>query len=255
MSLGSTSSSLSYPSAGAFYKSRAKRNLPGEVKKRFPPKSLKALALQAWNSAEFLKKIVKPESKVHTAGSAANTVTSTPQIINLSAIAQGDDEDGRQGRKITVTSIQMLMNLQGSNTNPITLAPPLGIFRCLIFIDTATDAADPTATDIIADAFDLRVDSQQAFKRYRILYDSGPISVGTSWSLTASVENPIGIPLHHTLKFYKKLNLPITYVSTAATDASNGINSLYALVVSDRTTAANGAPFINAQWRIRYLDS
>lgn len=233
-----------------------KRYLTGELKRRRMPSSVKATAIQAWKSAEFLKTIVKPESKVHTAGSSANTVTSTPQILNLSAIAQGDDEGGRQGRKITVTSIQMLLNLQGSNTNPITLDPPYAVFRAVIFIDTSTNGADPTATDVIPDAFDLRTDNAQSFKRFRILYDSGPTPIGVVHPTSGAAYTGQSVaPAYQCLKFYKKLNLPITYAGTGATDASNGINSLYMLVVSDRASAAAGAPFINSQVRLRYLDS
>jgi len=252
MSFGSRASSLSYPSASAFYSNKG-RGLAGSLKRKRMPKSTAMIAKQAWLTSNYLSKVVKPELKTHNFAVTATTTTTTPVFYNLSSIAQSDDYTGRTGRKITVKSLEFKVFLQGSTTNPITAVPAYDLVRVFIFIDTAQDGVDPVSGETISDVFDFRTGDLQHLKRFRVLYDQ-VFPVYTLHGLTADSLNGAGQQVQ-VIKEYRKLDLSIAYQGTAAADASNGINSLFACFVGTKTTAATGAASHTLDSRIRFLDS
>lgn len=235
------------------FRGSGKSRLVGSVKKKIMPRSTALIAKQAWLTSNYLSKIVKPELKTHNFAVTATVTTTTPVFYNLTSIAQSDDYTGRTGRKITAKSLEFKVFLQGSTTNPITAAPLYDLIRVFVFIDTAQDGVDPVSGETISDIFDFRTGDLQHLKRFRVLYDQ-VFPVYTLHGLTADSLNGAGQNVQ-VIKEFRKLDLSIAFQGTAAADASNGINSIFACFVGTKATAAAGAGSHTIDSRVRFLDS
>lgn len=107
-------------------------------------------------------------------GQSNNTVTSwqleNPTVGCLNAIAQGDGESQRIGRKVTNRSVHVkgYITLGNSNTNRGTSG---AVVRIVLFKDTQTNGAAPTPTDVMTPNNVNAFRNLEYTTRYQVLYD------------------------------------------------------------------------------------
>lgn len=170
----------------------------------------------------------------------------------FNAIALGDGESNRDGRKCVVKSIQIRGMLHASGVADAADAPPGICCRLVLVQDTQTNGAQLNSEDVLrdvafTDCFSMR--NLQYSKRFKVLWDRtlvirpGPAS--TDGANTCSC-NYIPTPF----KVFKTLNMPVTFKGDAADIANIVDNSLHLIGIADVTTAT---PRISYQARVRFV--
>lgn len=173
------------------------------------------------------------DTNVNTAADTTGGVTL------LNGMARGDDINQRQGRQVTLRSIELRLLSR--------VAPGTGIdqrHRILIVYDRQTNGAAPAITDILSSANVLYPRNLENRQRFRILFDR-------LHTLNASGEPGSG----RIFKWYRRLNHPVTFNAGAAgTVADIQTGSLYAIVFG--TEAPGGtAGIVSGIVRVRYSDN
>lgn len=182
----------------------------------------------------FVKNAIKRYSETKRIDSTyAIAITNASTLTLLNGIAQGDEYNQRNGRKIQMSSIEW----RGFVSNP--RATPHEV-RLMLVYDKATNGAVFADTDLL-DAGNLyncfyNKDNQGRFK---ILADKRMILQIAS----DSQAKPFSIR--------KKVNLPVMYDGTTNAIADITQGSLYMLCVS---SDAAGGLAITSDWRISYTD-
>lgn len=123
----------------------------------------------------------------------------------------------------------------------------LSLYRCIIFQDTSTKYALPSATDVKDNSdpnFHLSNETYDSEGRFRILYDK-----------TLTVDKAVG-PRYHHFKFDVKANMrPIVYsenslIGTIAECVNNGI-----FILMTTNTAVDTGVVVNGKVRMYYEDN
>lgn len=189
------------------------------------------MAYNAWKSARFLRGIINSEKKQIDVIVPTNQST-TATVKHLSAVAQGDTINQRNGRSILAKSIELRLRVALNASAAST------VLRYVIFQDLNNTGTSPTAAQIGITTVDaLRLLDGVAEKRFKILLDKR-LYVGNG---TAEQNN---------YNFFKKLDHHIRYSGTAATD--EGQNTLWSLTVSNEST---NVPALAGSTRIRFYDN
>ena len=184
---------------------------------------------------KVVKQYVNVEYKVHDEASS-DTPDTTPTIIGLSLIEEGDDNDNRNGRQIKGVSFQM----QGSIK--IDSSAPDSIVRMIIIQDKHQDGVLPSSSDIHTGGITVSsLPSDENRKRFVTLYDKR----------TVVSNSGMGKKIY---KYYKKWKpgKKIHYKGIAASQASQGNNNLYLIIVSDEAT---NTPTVIYKTRLKYIDN
>lgn len=219
---------------------RRKRTGKSWLNKKY---SVKDIAVSAWRSAKYIKSLINVERKFFDSpGVAPSNVTDTPTIINLSNIAQGNDYNNREGNSILCQSLQWRIQLA---TNVTSQAQSV---RIIIFRDNDQRGTDPAVTDLLestVSGYGMIVSPLLHYvnKRFSVLSDK-------VYTLSSN-----GDTFHRSIKKFMKFppGTHIKYQSTAGADASNWEGALYALFVTDQTTA--NFPTISYYFRLRFTDN
>ncbi len=174
-----------------------------------------------------------------------------PATTNLTAVAQGDGESNRDGRKYTIDSIHIKgyveVALQESNVTPRGDV----LFRLALVIDQQTNGAQLTATDVMDGGQTDDINSfrnLQFTKRFRVLKDKT-----IRMAITGVNEGAANLFAEGTRQIPFKMNftfpngLPVTMKGTTADIANVVDNSIHMIGVS---TDTNG--LLNYQSRIRF---
>lgn len=167
----------------------------------------------------------------------------------LNGIAQGDDYNTRDGRKINMKSIHLIMTLR--NRNDVTGATYAqgDMVRVVLFMDRQANGVDPTAVQLYdTDSLhsQLKLDNRERFtilKEWKLTLN-GMANTGASGTLVA------GAPKTYFLKKYLRLNTDVVYQGTGATIASIATNSLYIGYQS----AVGGLGYLTFSSRIRFTE-
>lgn len=190
----------------------------------------------------------------------------TTEQQNLNIVVQGDGEQERIGRRITIRSIQINGDVNVDNYNDAsatvnTIANHVH-YRIMILLDTQCNGANPTiqANDgtglLLADAT-TAMNSWYNFRdptnkgRYKILKQWRATLVPQSalWDSTTNVVHAT----YRTFPFswYKRVNITIQYDSSATTGAvtTQRSNALWFVIVN-----ANRSGYYNYRARIRFTD-
>ncbi len=161
-----------------------------------------------------------------------SVVTSNATVVNLSNIAQGDDQDNREGNRIMPIHgiLRFSVEVHASATQ--------SCLRILIFIDKEQNGVDPTAALLLQSATDYLANlNRTSFGRFQMLHDRVyPVTVGNSNAITVH-------------KWFKKLKHNIYYDASAAADASNRKGAMFLMALSNEAT--NG-PTLDAAWRMSF---
>ncbi|AXL65943.1 putative capsid protein [Giant house spider associated circular virus 4] len=182
-----------------------------------------------------------------TGGTALYDTTGLATPVNLLAI--GDDNTSRDGRQVTVKSIQV----QGS-VFPVDQGAGPTLCRSMIVWDAMNNSASTTSAQLIAallqastsNAFPL-IDNQQ---RFTVLWDShkmlGQISNTATQALSPN-------PGAHILKYYRKISQVTQYSGTTAAIGSIQSGALWFVTLGDNA-AGVGGQFIG-RVRVRFTDN
>lgn len=173
----------------------------------------------------------------------------TGLAVPVNLLAVGDDNTSRDGRQVTLKSVQV----QGQ-ISPLDAATIGTKCRTMLVWDNANNSASTSSAQLIAAlltsanscAFPL-VDNQN---RFTILWDSqkslGYFNAAATTSVSAS-------PGSHDIKYYRKLNSVTQYSGTTAAIGSIQNGSLWFVTVGDVAAGAGGV--FNGQIRVRYVDN
>ncbi len=159
-----------------------------------------------------------------------SVVTSNATVVNLSNIAQGSDQDNREGNRIRLLSMLIRLSVE------VHASATASALRVMIVSDREQNGVDPTSAQLLQTATDfLSPVNRTAFGRFKFLYDKILVTnIGTSNALL-------------TRKISRKLSINTFYDASAAADASNRKGNLYLVAVSNEST--NG-PTLDAAWRL-----
>lgn len=163
------------------------------------------------------------------------TVDNNGYVTYISGMAQGGDNNNRQGRVIRVVSLSMNYTI---TINSLAVASQV---RCILFSDVQSNGVLPAVTDVLDVAATLtsNYNIRTAPGRFKILYDHiFPLAIAGADTVTG----------HKGMK----VNLPVNFISTGAVIANAGKNSLYCLLISNE--AAN-LPKPDIFARIRFYDN
>ena len=165
-------------------------------------------AARALRLARYVKSLVNSELK--TFDTAINFAQSNTQTLtHLTGVAQGDDYTNRSGRKIRAKSLQikgsLTMSAAATNTH----------FRMILFKDLQNQGTVPSAANILPDIDDLRPSDPIFLKRFRIMWDR-------TIMLNERVDGNAPVKA---FKYFKNIDIPVTYSGTSGTD--EGQNSLW----------------------------
>ncbi len=187
------------------------------------------------------------ERKFFDTDVSLNPVTAALVVNNLTIVPEGNRENNRIGRKITVTNI----HIRGAVS---LLAPTVATNSSSIVIgmlvqDTQTNGAAFTATDLLeTDAFTSFANLANS-QRFKILKKK-------VWNLSSGGGAPSGAAFvmsedNRYVSCNLKCNIPIEYDNSATTGVVTSVrsNNLYWVTQSDN---AAGITQLNA--RIRYTD-
>ncbi len=194
-------------------------------------------AAKALRLAKHVKSLLNVEVKNHDVQQSVQNVTTTPVIIQLTNIEQGDSTNQRDGAQMKLTGLEFTMQvlLNGSATR--------SSFRIMIICDKQTNQAIYTAADVLEDvtSTDMIFSPRNLdnLQRFQILAD-WTVHVGTAEGR-----------IKHFKKFIK-LNKIIRYDASTAAIADLTMSSLSLLQVSSEAT--NG-PQITTFSRLRFIDN
>ncbi len=199
------------------------------------------------------------EYKFHDAEVSAKTLSATwaggetdPATANcLNGIAQGDTESTRDGRKYTMTAVQIRGSVEGITLSNQADAVPGENIRLLLVLDTQSNGTQIVAEEVMTaggtqDVFGFR--NLKFSERFVVLkdwtFDIDWITVGTDGTNTQT----IGAQRKY-FNFYKRLNIPVVTTDTGATIADISGNSLHMIGVA----SAGSQMILNYQSRVRFV--
>ncbi len=171
----------------------------------------------------------------------------------ISGVAQGDGESERDGRLYTLTSLHIRGFIEILGTEGQTA--PLGdhLARVVIVLDTQTNAAEVTATNVMDAGQTDDINSfrnLQFTKRFRVLKDKTFRIPGQAGSMTsgANVFDQGPVKIHFKWNFNFKT--PIRVICKATTNVIGAItdNSIQVIGVGDTALT-----LLNYQARVRFL--
>jgi len=183
------------------------------------------------------------------AAAAGAEVDPTPDLLCLNAIAQGDGESNRDGRKCIVKSLQIQGVLYKSTVNDQADAVADSIVRVLVVQDTQTNGAQLNSEDVLLDgANDINaMYNLQYSKRFRILMDRKYKITASNSHNDAAATGSVGyqqVPF----RFYKSMNMPVNFSNTTSNIANITDNSLHVIMVAN---AAGCSTYYQA--RVRFV--
>lgn len=211
----------------------------GYRKKGYPSKigGYLSTASKALAVAYSVKQLLNVEYKSARVA-MPTTLSTTPTITNATLIAQGDDFDDRQGRKVKLVSIRIKGNASQSTASDNATS-----LRVVVVRDNNGSTTKPIITDLYPDAtafinYQNSKDDPQTNSRFSILWDHYFILDDTS-------VGSIGWFDH-----YIELNSHVYFTGTSATDEGKG--HIYVFTASNQPT---NVPNFNVETVIKFLDN
>lgn len=159
----------------------------------------------------------------------------------LNAIAEGDGQSARDGRKYTITGVHVQGVLLRQNRNDQTEVGDANWAKIALVLDTQTNGAQCNSEDVFTSAGSaaLSFKNLQYSKRFKILHQEvicvppGQVAYnGVADQLEAG-----GSAVYFSIN--KKLRIPVICTGTGATVASIGDNSLHMIACAHTGGAAN----------------
>ncbi len=193
----------------------------------------KALAV-----AYGIKRLMNVEFKFHDVQSTSTAITSTPLIVQLTNIPQGDTSETRDGAQVKITRIQIKYKIDSNPTPFVTL------IRVMLIHDSQTNQAIYAATDLLEDItqHDAIVSMLNLDNKYRfsVLYNKVHYFGNANGSNGTYKE------------IMKDMDLRIRFDASTPDITDLTSSSLSLLFVS---TATTNTPLLTLFSRIRYVDN
>lgn len=194
-------------------------------------------ASSLWSAVSGLRSLLNVEYK-HYDGSFNTTPLNSGTVVQLGPLLPQDaTADGRNGRKVKISSLSMKMSLE------LNAAVTNTRLRITLLRDNQTDGATAVYTDFFESGnvfaqVDLNQSSRKKFTMIK------------TWLISLSA----GGKSERLLTFYRKLNTHITYMLGTTTGLAGTIEkgNYWFFVTSDETVSG---PVINCHYRFRYIDN
>lgn len=212
-----------------FYRRRSKARIPWYNRKYSPSE----LASKAYNGVKYLKGLINVEKHYVDVSNGAQNVDTTGFVTLLSAIAQGDDVNNRNGNSILAKTLywRSIVLRDASNVNPCNFV------RIMIIKDLENTGTAPTIADILASATVYSPLNVDHTSRYQVLAD-----------------RVIPLPLNgaegNQLKLFIPINDHLKFTGSASTDVYK--NAIYVMGLSD---VGLNPPVMGYNSRIGFYDN
>ncbi len=198
---------------------------------------------------KFLDTFLSNHTVVETVAGSEIDMSSGSQLC-LNAIAQGDGESNRDGRKCVLKSVQVRGKLHLATQADVANAEIGETCRILLVWDKQTNGAQLNSEDVLLDGSGvdlLSLRNLQYSQRFQVLAEE---MVDLQWSNsqtdgtnTASV----GGEAKH-FEMFRKLNIPVVHTGTTGVVASISDNSLHLIAI-----AAGADITLSYQARVRFV--
>ncbi len=183
---------------------------------------------------------------------ATTWATMTAGVDVLSGVAQGDGEIQRDGRKYLIHSISVKLRVHAIAIESAT-APDDDLHgRFALVLDTQTNGAQLTATDVMVGSTNedrLSFRNLQQVKRFRVLWDRSFLlkrQVVNEGAANLFATNLVSTPI---IRFTKIFSKPVEVICTGTGAAVSAIsnNSIHMIGIANNTLA-----LLSYQSRIRF---
>lgn len=179
------------------------------------------------------------------AGSEADPAT----VNTLNAIAQGDGESNRDGRKILVTGVTVRGSIRSDELDDSGTIGAGKKCRLVLLMDQQTNGAQFNAEDVLEDPTDTDLDvhafrNLQFTSRFKVLHDKiyeiNPTAAGGTGAVndTGSREKIFSI--------HRNLQMPVLFTGTTANVSTINTNSLHLIAI------CNGGCTLRYLSRVRF---
>ncbi len=178
----------------------------------------KALAMAKSNRRKINMQM---EEKHWPLNTQAITTATIGAVYPLSRIAVGDTDTARDGNKITAKRLRVRIHSIGDILSRFV--------RFIIFVDHQQHGADPTVTDVLINPLynsNLEIHNKG---RFRILMDRTMRLSGVATDYDS----------YKQMVYDRRLSFPISYISDAGDEPSQGKNCVFLLVISQTIGTAN----------------
>lgn len=194
-------------------------------RRRVAPKTLDAKMKILSRKVTKIARMTKPEVKADYIAAKTITPNSSGEIEQLSLVAQGSSQSERTGLEIRAHEIHIRGKWFSSTAN--------SVCRMIVYYDTRQGIdSKSTVAEVLEEVNPFSAMNQARDKRYKVLMDR-------FFSLNDDVA-PSG-PIFKTINWKKKLDFPIAYNGTLATDGEK--NQIWMLTITDQPTAVAGFRF------------
>lgn len=187
---------------------------------------------------KFLKSVINVEKKYIELQTTSVAPTSSGIVTYLSGLAQGDDQQTRDGISIKAKYINLRMSALVNASATATIA------RIILFVDNDNQGALPAVGDLLDQANVNSQLNQFNGRRFTVLYDR-------QLQLN-QVDMKTWLPDPDGKGVYRKLNMHIKYRGSAAAITSAGENAVFLLTISNEIS---NVPSISFSSRIRFIDN
>lgn len=187
------------------------------------------------------------EHKYNDVAVATYAADTTGSVTLLNGIAQGDDNNNREGRQVTMTSI----SIKGMLT-PVDLNSNASYCRLIVVWDSANNGgAAPAITDLLTASTSVCHNNLNNRMRFKVLMDEQYVIGGISDATTQSFA---GSPTVVTINRYLKLppGCVTTFSGTGATSASIQSGAIWMFTIGNNVANAGGA--YQVATRVRFVD-
>lgn len=191
--------------------------------------------MKALKIAYNIKKVLNVEYKHVETAEAALAVSQTPDIALLTGVAQGQTDATRNGNQVRAKSLLLRGQVEKNASATYTYV------RFILFQDTSSDGAAPSASDLLDTAVGAIVNcplNKDFGKRFRVLRDK---------TIILNSARP-----SHSFKHFVKLGHVVEYQGTDATQASTSTGHVYLMLVSNEAT---NTPSVNSTYRFSFIDN
>lgn len=234
----SSSRRVAYKQGMVVYKPRLEKR---------PSKSVRVtVATPSRNRAPRIKGAIPHMRELKYVDIAAATYVSdtTGSVTLLNGIAVGDDNTTRNGRQVTIKSVQV----RGKFV-PVDGSTVASKARLMLVWDNAAAGATAAIAAILTAATSSSFPLVNNANRFTILVDR-TFTIG-QFDTTAT-QAIAGSPTVHDIEIYKRVNAVTQYNGTGATDASIQNGALLMVTIADNAAAAGGT--FTLATRVRFVD-
>lgn len=186
-----------------------------------------------------------PELKYVDVAQATYLFDTTGSVTCLNLLAVGDDNTNRDGRQVTIKSVQVRGLIR-----PVDQLTSETLCRVLLVWDNAVNSGTiATIAQILTAATSCSFPLVDNAQRFTILSDqSYPIGAVTDTATQARE----GSPTVHCYEYYRKLNLVTQYSGTTAAIGSIQNGALYLVTIGNNAAGSGG--LLQCATRVRFTD-